>query len=87
MREAKSQMKALYAAEGKGVTRKEKGVFSEVGYLEIGQMRDGRTREMNERFLVLAANIISNKNIDDPIGALHKLVDEYLERMNDWQAG
>lgn len=83
-RQARDQQKALTKSEEPMANNK---AFSEIGYLEIGQMRDGRTRELNERFLVMAANIISNDNIEEPIGALHVLADEYLERLNDWQAG
>lgn len=76
-------MRALYASESDSATK----AFPEHGYLDINEMKDGRTQEINERFLVMAANVISNKNITDKVGGLHALVDEYLERIDDWQAG
>lgn len=58
--------------------------FARADYLDIDEQVDTRTANLNEKFLVISANILSNPNVSDPVGALHSLVDEYIERLDAW---
>lgn len=80
---ARKQQAALYAATA-NEKQGERLAFPMVGYLDPEDVIDSRVYAVTERFLVLATNILSRTEIDR-VAALHRLVDEYMDHMDDWQ--